>query len=438
MMKKNIIGFLIFFFGLIGFCRMVHATDALEALNKPTAQDFGVIQPDSDEDSNIVQKHLNRLERALASIGGFRIMPFFEQGFRLTNNVFHDPRGKKDQNTSQNTRKMDTIWTETPGVKALYVKNKTLIDLSYKADFDNFTKYSGQNSQNQTAEGIVKFAPSKNSYFNLRESYDKEQLISGSINFKPVSVWQNNVDVKTGYHLGKLTPEFNYRNFSRRFASDVEKPYDYSQNEYAMTFFYQLAKNWTSLIVDRLIQVDYTHNARARDALANDSRVGIRGLWSENFFEIRADAGTYTRWNRHSSDTKEPDYFVASLFLRKAVKNTLFELGYYRAPRESTFVNTTVYIEDAGYFAITQPLTKKLMSRANVILAKRYYDEGELVNGYYSKRHDYSIAFNAGLIYSFTRQLKLQLDYKIERQESNFSDYNYTENSLLSKLAFYL
>ncbi len=441
-MKRNLFTVLILFFGLIGVCRAAYAADALEALNKPTAKDFGATRTalDQPQEENIVQKHLNRLEKALASVGGFKITPFFEQGFRLTSNVFHDSKGWKGVGTNQTTRKMDTIWTETPGVGALYVKDDTIIDLSYKADFDNFTKFSQQNSQNQTAKGFVRLKPTKETYVSLQETFEQQELIAGAFNVKAVPVWQNDVNVKTGYQLGKFTPEFNYRNFIRRFGSDTENNFDYSQNEYALTGYYQWDERWKPFVSERLIQVDYTHNAKSRDALASDSRVGIQGLWPDMLFSINADAGAYVRGNRNTSSAagNGPDFFVMSLFARKAIKNTLFETGFYRSPREATFLNAPIYLENAGYFGITQPLGKKLTARTNIILAKRQYNKAVTVNSFYAKRRDFSLSYGFGLIYNFTQQLQLQVDYKLERQESNFSDYDYTENSLITKLRFIL
>lgn len=409
-----------------------HAADELEQLNRVKAQDFGDVKTSSDGTKLQVQASESSSSDEKSS---FRVKPYFKQGFRLTNNVFHDPYGEKSSSSTMTSRKMDTIWTETPGVRAAYKKGKTQVVAGYEADFVYFTKYSGQNAQNQRAGGVVLFSPTENTYVRASELYDQREITSGYITLKPIRVSENDVNLTGGYKSGRWNFEATYRNFLRYFHSDVYKQFDHYRNEYGIAGFYEMEEWFKPLIRSKVIQIDYTKTDEARDALAFDNRLGAIAKWDEPRVEISGDAGFYIRDNRHSDDVNDPDYFVTSLLARKTLlEKTIMEIGLFREPREAVFQNTTVYAANALYFGASHPVNSKLTLRGSLILEARRYRDAALSGGVFARRRDDVLGMGVGFDYLFAKNIALRCDYKMERQDSNFHNLDYTENSLLTKL----
>lgn len=401
----------------------------IDRLNKTTPKDFGNVK--TSDESNAFGRLLNFREIKK----NLTVRPYFKQGFKLTNNVFHDPNGEKSTNSTQTTRKMDVIWSETPGINATYKKDRTLISGFYEAEFNYFTKYSGQNAQNQTAGAAVQFAPSENTYIKAKELFSQKDITSGFISLKPVSVTENDFTMTAGYKKDAWTFEADYRNFVRHFPSDTLEQFNYIQNEYGFTSYYQWDEHLKPYMRTKLIQVDYPHDEDRRDAAASDSRLGLISQWKDQRLEFRGDAGVYLRENRHSDDVNDPDYFVASFLARKTIfKKTVLEAGFFREVREAAFQTATTYADNAVYFGVSHPVSKKFILRGNVIGELRRYPDATLSGGQFMKRRDDVLGLNLGADYVFSKRAALRVDYKLDRQDSNFEALSYTENSLLSKL----
>jgi len=388
-------------------------------------------------DGNVATKMLDRIEDLAKESGlqglrqqalqnyGILINPYFKAAFDFTSNVFKAP----------NERREDVLWTFTPGVNATYTQEYGQVGLSYEANFRYFTKHGDQNEQDQSFSAFADIHPMEN--LTLRASEEMVQMgaTAGAPGVEPLNFLDNTVNAGMLYQWGELTGEFNYQNFVREYAGDLFDRFSYSENQYTLRSHYQINEDMKATFGYILGFVNYDEDVNggnvyhSRDATYNEFPVGVEGVlpWGDIFY-----AGTVSIYLRHQEAKGLNDFwaFMGQALLRKQIGCTSLEAGFLRRPVEATFDVVPIYDEKMFYINAVQQLRKNLRARMDISFSNRDYEDIGTVGNVVAKRDDNVFSYGLGIDYAARKWLIMNLDYRVERRNSNISDFDYTENRL--------
>lgn len=370
---------------------------------------------------------INELREQALKKFGLLVNPYFKTGFDYTTNVFKSPRKRVE----------DVIFKFTPGVNLTYTNPLGQVGVSYEAEFLEFHKDGLQDAQNQYFSAFADIHPTDKLSLRVSEQLNDQYATAGAHDLKPINFMDNTVRVSGVYALNdQLSEEIGYQNFVRRYNGDTYDLYDYTENIMFLRSYYKFCNGPKVSIGYDLGFVNYSLDnfddelLNNRDASYHEFPVGAEGTlpWGDIYYA--AYVGPHIR-NMQSEDRNGWWGFVSSVVLRKKItKSTATELGFSRRPVEGTFDDQTFNIDRTFWAGVTQVITPKLRGRMKISTSNRHYDNNATVGNVWTHRRDAAFGFGLGLDYAVRKWMILNTDYKIERRNSNISDFDYLDNTL--------
>jgi hypothetical protein len=388
-------------------------------------------------ESLVINTGLPDLKKDVFEKYGLLIKPYYKQGFELNSNIYSAPESLPGDKT-------DTSFSFTPGFQAVWQHQYGVIGGAYEATFKYFSQFSEQNTQDQSFLIYSDLFPTEDTYLRVSEKLDQQGPAAGSSAFEPVDFKDNTLNVVAGVHVagGDWTHEFGYENFDRRFQQNLTERFNYNENKYDYRLYHKLNDKYRAYVGARLGLVDFDKQ-NSRDNTYIELPVGIEGTLPYEVM-LNAALGFHTR-NWHDDDRNDWSNVVGNLSLQKNFNNnkTAVEGGYSRRPVESSFENTTIYVDNMYYVGLKQLLTERLRGRASTYYSRRGFNERSFQGTRFAigpalfvattgqvYRHDHIWGVNLGFDYRLRKWLIFHVDYNFVRRNSNISALDYNENRL--------
>ncbi|HTL47583.1 MAG TPA: outer membrane beta-barrel protein [Verrucomicrobiae bacterium] len=362
-----------------------------------------------------------RIKSQLQRNYGLMINPYFKTGFEYTSNVFKIPRGPRTQ---------DELWTFSPGFNATHTSKYGEIGLNYEAQLRYFTRQEKQNQQDQSFGVYANLFPADGFNLKLSEELVQQGSTAGAPGVEPLDSSDNTVRASLIYDVDEnLTGELGYKNFSRHYAGDTFESFSYYENEYFVEGQYKVAENHTVIAGYHLGTIDYIETS-SRNAIYHQFPVGMRGMLPYGV-EYDATVAAYVR-NQEASARNDFFWFTGSIDLKKKItEKTSVGAGFIRRPVESTYDNAEVSDDKTFYANLTHRFTPRVRGRFDISHTNRDFENSATIGGVTVKRDDDLFALGVGLDYALRKWMIVNVDYRVERRDSNLSTFDYTENRLL-------
>lgn len=353
--------------------------------------------------------------RKRLEMGPLSLHPFVRQQMSYDSNVFLEPDDEKE----------DVIWTTTPGIIADLKFDDHLIEASYKCDFENFTKFSSQNDQNQRFDTLLDLH-FPDWYVNNTYRLEQTSSRAGTTFTQRIGRLENTVNTSVGYKWNQLTLEADYHLFHRRYSSKTYQQYDYHVNVVGTTLFLDLTKKTQAFVEYAHGFIDYRTNQN-RDGNFDRVRGGVRGKILPRLTAI-AKLGWESR--RYHGDN-EPGFnsFSAEVSARQQfTSRTAVEIGYYRGPEEATFLDNSFFTQDRLFTRIEQKFFRSVLFVADLGFTNQRYEQATLVGRDWGTRRDRIYLTNVFLKYDFRDWWDFTVGYKFKWRDSKFNAFDYKDH----------
>jgi hypothetical protein len=357
--------------------------------------------------------------------GVFRLVPRLQVSGEYNDNVVLAPSDKAD----------DFIWTI--GVE-LGLKARTDIyggNLSYRADILRYTELTQFDTTRHTAHLDLRAEPGDRLRLSLTEEFRRTDDFVG----EPVpeltelsTRHENTLEADVEYRVAeRWSAGLGYRFFLIDYLEDDLSDLSYKDHTVHLTLFYLIVPR-----LDVLARYDYQitrydedEAARTRDSDSHFGWVGLRGeLTDITTAQIRA-GGSYKDFADGTSST---DLVVAADVVWKYREPSQLRLFVNRTVPESTFTTDNVtdkyYVATYGGVEVTHVFTPQIAVRATGLIGTNEYPDETTLDGQTDARFDWVYSLALALRYDFRRWLAFELGYTLRVRDSNFSDFDYTQN----------
>lgn len=370
---------------------------------------------------------------------GIKISPYYNQIYKVTDNVFGAPSG--DNEHSEN------IFTFQPGVRIVHQGDYGNAGVNYNASLRYYGKYGEQNEQDNFFTTWLNYKPNEDYFFSVSETLNQQSSAASVSQGEPANFLDNTVVVLGGYKGESTNYTLGYRMFDRDFSTVGAKHFNYNEDIYSITVdhdlsayadFFEGFRGNTSL---RLGNVEYSRSP-TRDAFWIEVPVGVTGTLPLDV-ALDANVGIYGR-NQENESRNDTHWITTNISLSRVFNNkTKIEAAFRRFPQEATFGGAAISDNKKWELDVKHLVSNKLRLRGNVSVANMDIEQSSFtgqrafVNGFLIvippnrvKRDDDTFELNLGGDLKVSETTRLHLDYNLVRRDSNISALDMTENSL--------
>lgn len=357
-------------------------------------------------------------------LGPFRIVPSLELALEYDDNILLTPNDEID----------DFIWIISPGLLVELPSRRYAVRVGYRADILRYMDNSQFDTvhHNVLAEARVEFAGG----LGLRLS-DRFKITDDFAGFpvpeltQRVERWENALDVGADYTVReRYTIDVNYQWFLVDYRDDPSfDAFDRQDHTVAGTLFYRLFPK-TSILgeVDyNLVRYDLPSVAQVRDSDAWRFKVGVKGDLTP-----KTSAIIKVGWEWRDYDnpgTKDWDGLIAEGEITwKYREPSQVRLFGGRANVESTFEANNYYVSSYAGAEVRHYLRERLILRLRALGGVNEYPETVTVGTKTNERTDTFFEAGVSLKYQIRRWLGVELSYSFLLRDSNFDEFDYTDN----------
>lgn len=359
--------------------------------------------------------------------GPVAIHPTLRKSVTYDSNVLLQPDDQND----------DVVFNLQPGVILELPINKHQLAVGYEADFEIFSKArnANQTDQNQNFFALADFQfPSW--YINILETFSETSGRSGTTFTERIPRYDQTVYPKIGYKFKRFTFETGFRHTVRDFRRKVDGAIDFHVQEWSEVIYYDLFARLKALFETQVGEINYNHNHQ-RDGFIYQTRLGLEGELMPNL-KVKARSGIQLR-NYYKDANVDFRSWIADVRADYQVRPSVkVYAGFSRQPVEATFGDVNYFLEHAYFMGAEYTLLTKWKLYTEPRYVRDSYSERVEGTGRTGFRRDHHWEWKTGLQYLIQEWWSMELAYEYLRRNSNFSDFDYTDNrvSLTSKLAY--
>ena len=359
-------------------------------------------------------------------LGPFRILTSLDLSGEYNDNILLAPR---DELT-------DFIWTISPGVTIELPGRQWALRLGYRADIIRYTDHNELDTVDHTVQ-----AAAQGNFGRLNLSVIDEFRVTQTFPGFPVPELTQRVE----RHENLLRAEGEYRvadrwsvgaHYDFLLVNYVDDPQfdelDRQDHTVGVTVFYRVAPK-TSVLGEydyQIIRYDQAAVAADRDSDSHFFKVGVKGdLTAKTSAAIKVGYQIKDYENPAREDFDGP--IVEAEVIWKYREPSQLRLYVGRANVESTFEANNFFIATYGGAELRHYLTPILLLTARGLVGTNDYPETVTIGTDTQKRDDTFYEAGLSLRYQFRRWLAFELAYQFLRRDSNFPDFDYTNNRVI-------
>jgi hypothetical protein len=362
--------------------------------------------------------------------GPFRILPSLDLAGEYNDNILLAPRDELH----------DFIWTIGPGIAIELPGRRSAFRLGYRADVLRYTDHTELDTVEHTVQADARYDFPWGLNLHATDEFKHTQDFPGF----PVPeltqiVDRNENTLRAGgeYTLGRrfsigLDYNFYWVEYDAGPTFDV---LDREDHTIGITGYYRIFPK-TSVLAEydyQLIRYALASVARDRDSDANFFKVGVKG-------DLTAKTSATVKVGAEFKDYDNParpdfDGFVAEGEIVYKYRDPS-QLRIYggRANVESTFQDNNYFTASYGGIEVQHYVTSVLILRLSGLVGVNDYPTATTVGTETKERSDDFYQLGAGVRYFVRRWMSVDLDYQYLARNSNFSDFDYTNNRVTATL----
>jgi hypothetical protein len=353
------------------------------------------------------------------NVEGIIITPSLAYTGEFDDNVFRTP----------NNTKSDYINTISPGVAVEATPGNHSLTASFRADILRYVNNTSQDTERYFANfaGLFNF---NRLQLRLKENFAHtddfptseltqrikrdENYLTGGMDYDLINRWGIGLDFTWG-NINYLDPDFDF--LSRNTYT------------YATNLFYRVTPK-TRVFAQFEFAQEVFWNDRPRDDYRYRGLLGVNGDLTERL-SLTAKGGYEYLDYYHDDVFPNQNNFVISLEgIYRPLERLNISLLISRSVEASTFANNADYGSFNVTLAMMYAITPKIMILPRAAFGLDNYKVAEVnpSNGALEKRLDYLYGLGIGVRYQPLKWLHLEANYQFERRESNFNEFNYSDN----------
>lgn len=365
-------------------------------------------------------------------LGPFRILPSLELSMEYDDNILLTPTDEID----------DFIFHIMPGIVIELPSRKYAIRLGYQADVLRYA----ENTDLDTIHHSVLADARVNFNFGLGLRLTDRFLITDDFSGFPVPEltqraerWENTLDAGMDYTVReRYTLDVGYRWFMVDYKDDPElNQFDRDDHTIAGTLFYRLFPK-TSILgeVDyNMIRYDIPAVAADRDSDAWRFKLGIKGdITAKTTLLVKIGWEWRDYENRFREDWN--GLIAEGNIIWKYREPSEVRIFGGRANVESLFEGTNYYVSTYGGAEVRHFLSERLVLRVRGLGGVNEYPEDVLEGASSADRTDWFFEAGAALKYQMRRWVAFELAYNFLNLNSNFNEFDYTDNRVKASVLF--
>lgn len=356
-------------------------------------------------------------------LGPFRILPSLELALEYDDNILLTPTNEID----------DFIWIISPGVVIELPSRRYAIRLGYRADILRYMENDQFDTvhHNALADARVNFAGGLGlrltDRFLITDDFAGFPVPEQTVRAERL---ENTLDVGGDYTLReRYTFDLGYRWFLVDYQDAEFDQFDRQDHTVAATLFYRVFPK-TSVLGEfdyNWIRYDQPAVALDRDSDAWRFKVGVKGdLTAKTTALIKVG----WEWRDYDSTGRTDwDGLIAEgEVIWKYREPSEFRLFGGRANVESTFEGNNYYVTSYAGAEARHFLRERLILRVTGLGGVNEYPEDVTVGTQTAKRTDTFIEAGVSLKYQIRRWMAVELGYFFLYLNSNFDEFDYTDN----------
>ena len=364
------------------------------------------------------------------ALGPFRVLPSLEFSIEYDDNILLTKDDKLD----------DIIFHIIPGISLELPSRKYAIRLGYQADILRYADNTDLDTVHHQALADARV----NFNFGLGLRLTDRFLITDDFAGFPVPElterverWENTLDVGADYTVReRYTFDINYRWFMVDYKDDPDfDQFDRDDHTIAGTFFYRVLPK-TSVLGEvnyNIVRYDEPAVAADRDSNAWRFLVGIKG-------DLTAKTSVLLKigWEWRDYDNRQDwDGLIAEgSIIWKYREPSEIRIFGGRANVESLFEGTNYYVSSFGGVEVRHFLSDRVILRARGLGGVNQYPEDPTLGVGSADRTDHFIEAGAAVKYQMRRWLAFELGYNFLWLNSNFDEFDYTDNRVKASVIF--
>lgn len=360
-------------------------------------------------------------------LGPFRLLTSLDLSGEYNDNILLAPRNEES----------DFIWTISPGITIELPGRRLALRLGYRADIIRYTENDTLDTVEHTVQASAAYSAPGGLNLSLRDEFRRTEGFAGF----PVPELTDRVE----RHQNDLRAEAEYR-FADRWSAGAHYNFvwvdyvsgpifdelDRQDHTFGVTLFYRILPR-TSVLGEydyQIIRYDLDRVARDRDSDAHFFKVGVKG-------DLTAKTSAGIKVGYQIKDYDNParedfDGFIAEAeVIWKYRDPSQVRLYGGRANIESTFQGNNFYVANYGGVEWRHYLTAVLILTARGLIGTNDYPETVTIGDETKQRDDTFYEFGLSLRYQVRRWLGLEVAYQFLRRDSNFRDFDYTNNRVI-------
>lgn len=363
-------------------------------------------------------------------LGPFRVLPSLELSVEYDDNIL----------LTRNDTLDDIIFHITPGILLELPSRKYAIRLGYQADILQYVDNTDLNTVHHAmlADARVGF----NMGLGLRLT-DRFLITDEFAGFpvpeltQRVERWENTLDVGMDYTIReRFTADVGYRWFMVDYKDDPEfDQFDRDDHTITGTLFYRVLPKTSVLgeVQYNIVRYDIPSVAADRDSDAWRFLVGIKGdLTAKTTILLKVG----WEWRDYDNRTDWNGLIAELNVIWKYREPSEVRLFAARANVESLFEGTNYYVSTFGGAEVRHFLSERLTLRVRGLGGVNDYPEDAALGAQSADRRDVFYEAGVSLKYQMRRWVAFELGYNFLKLDSNFSEFDYTDNRVKASVIF--
>jgi polysaccharide biosynthesis protein VpsM len=364
-------------------------------------------------------------------LGPFRLLPSLELSMEYDDNILLTKDDKID----------DLIWHITPGIVLELPSRKYAIRLGYQADVLRYMDNTDLDTvhHNALADARVTFSGGLGLRLTDRFLYTDEfagfpvpELT------ERVDRLENTLDAGADYTVReRYTFDVNYRWFLVDYQDPDFDQFDRDDHTIGGTFFYRVFPKTSVLgeVQYNIVRYDEPAVAADRDSDSWRFLVGVKG-------DITAKTTILLKvgweWKDYDNQAREDwDGVIAEAnVIWKYREPSEVRVFGGRANVESLFEGTNYYVSSYGGAEVRHFLSERLVLRVRALGGVNDYPEDVTVGAESGERSDVFFEAGVALKYQMRRWVAFEIAYGFLKLDSNFDEFDYTDNRVKVSVLF--
>ncbi len=371
--------------------------------------------------------------QAALEFGPFRLVPSLQVREEYDDNVTLSP-----SNTAS-----DYLTYIMPGL-ALKLRGATYgANLAYRAEILRYVNQTHLDTVRHSVQADGRVDVGTQLTLTMADELKRtDDFVGGPVpeQTQRVAHYENTLELGGEYRLAdRYSIGLDYRFFliSYQEGGPTFTDLDRKDHTIALSLYYQLFPK-TSVFVQyayALVRYDKADASATRDSDAHEGFVGIRGdLTAKTSATVKVGGGI----KDFADGSSSTDVLVEGDITYKYREPSAIRLFVARSNTESTFTqNNTIdkfYVATYGGVDVTHQLSPRFGIKLVGLVGTNDYPDVTTVGTKTAKRSDVVYTVGAAIHYDFQRWLAVELAYDRRVRDSNFSDFNYTDNRVRASL----